>query len=781
MCRVSALHVGRNSLRFALAGASVLAAASALAGGAGADAAASGCPAAAPQGESPARIRAALASGRDVWGERLLRAPGGPTLARARRYLPPLLLARGPGQTALTDSGVYYLPFARPAGPLGAQTVALHVGDGSQIIAQRVGGRTLTVRVGPAGGERYGSCLARLGPARLDAGYLPVLRTDYRDAAGARYRQESFATRIPQTSSLVSFVRLEVDARSAKRDVTVVLAPSGSGLRRSGTTLGPGGAAQLAFSEGGVATGGGVRYRVAPGAQRTIRAAWLATPAPLAAIELDETTYATARDDLARYWDARLGEAMGISVPEQAVEDAVRAVLIQSLMLTWRYSIGNPYEQFSFPESPDTARVLAEYGLAPAARSILRTSLTRDEERYRNWKRGSRLVAVAAYTRLSGDPALLRQSTATFGRWVGDIERQLARGGRDLLDRERYSSDVAERVYGLHAQATAWEGLRAVADAWRRADEPALAARATAAAARLERGLRRAIAASQQRLPDGSLFLPMRLLDDERPYRIVVEQRFGSYWNLVAPYALASGLFAPGGAQADGALRYLELHGGRLLGIVRAGAYALYGRDAYPASGTNQVYDTSLVRALADNDEADRLVLTLYGSLAVGMTRDTFVAGEAASVAPLRGTPYRAMYLPPNSGANAAFLETARTLLVHETRDARGAPNGLRLAYATPRGWLRAGKHIAVTNAPTSFGPVSYALSATASTVSGEVVLPRRSAASVGLRLRLPNGTRIAGVTIDGARHDRFDPATGTIDLTGMQGSHVVVARIGAR
>jgi hypothetical protein len=781
MCRVSQLYVGRRSLRLALAGASVLAAAWALTGGTGAEAATPGCPAGARQGESDARIRAALASGTDVWGARLLRAPGGPTLARAQRYLPPLLLARGPRQTALTDSGVYYVPFARPAGPRGAQTVALHVADGSQIIAQRVGGRTLTIGVGPGGSERYGACLAHLQPARLEAGYLPILQTGYRDAAGVRYSQESFATRVPQTSSLVSFVRLEIDARHAKRSVTVVLAPSTPGLRRFGTTLGAGRAAQLAFSEGGTATGGTVRYRVAPGAQQTIYAAWLATPAPLAAIELDDATHAALRTGVARYWDARLDEAMGISLPERAVENAVRAVLIQSLMLTWRYSIGNPYEQFSFPESPDTARVLAEYGLAPAARSILRTSLTRDEERYRNWKRGSRLVAVAAYTRLSGDPGLLRQSTATFRRWIGDIERQLVRGDRDLLDRERYSSDVAERVFGLHAQATAWEGLRAIAGAWRREGEPELAASATAAAARLERGLRRAISASQERLPDGSLFLPMRLLDSEQPYRIVVEQRLGSYWNLVAPYALASGLFAPGGPQARGALRYLELHGGRLLGVVRAGAYALYGPDAYPASGTNQVYNTSLVRALADNDEADQLVLTLYGSLAVGMTRDTFVAGEAASVAPLRGTPYRAMYLPPNSGANAAFLETARTLLVHETRDARGAPNGLRLAYATPRGWLRQGKRIAVTNAPTSFGPVSYELSATASTVSAEVVLPSGAAASVGLRLRLPEGRRITGVTVDGARYRRFDPRTGTIDLTGMRGPHSIVARTSGR
>src|SRR5262249_12678374 len=55
-----------------------------------------------------ARIRQALSSGRDVWGERLLHAPGGPTYDAVRRLLPPLLYARAHGGRPLTDSGVYY-------------------------------------------------------------------------------------------------------------------------------------------------------------------------------------------------------------------------------------------------------------------------------------------------------------------------------------------------------------------------------------------------------------------------------------------------------------------------------------------------------------------------------------------------------------------------------------------------------------------------------------------------------------------------------------------------
>ena len=151
------------------------------------------------------RVERTLRTRHDVWGNALLNAPDGPSYEGARRLLPPLLYARAPGKRALTESGVYYLPFGQPLGARGAGSVALHVADGSQVIAERVGGRRLTILVGAKGRERYGSCLARLGPARLAAGWQPILSTTYTDASRVRYRQESFATQASETGSLVSF------------------------------------------------------------------------------------------------------------------------------------------------------------------------------------------------------------------------------------------------------------------------------------------------------------------------------------------------------------------------------------------------------------------------------------------------------------------------------------------------------------------------------------------------------------------------------------------------
>jgi hypothetical protein len=130
------------------------------------------------------------------------------------------------------------------------------------------------------------------------------------------------------------------------------------------------------------------------------------------------------------------------------------------------------------------------------------------------------------------------------------------------------------------------------------------------------------------------------------------------------------------------------------------------------------------------------------------------------------------MYLPPNGASNGAYLETLRLMLVHETRDPSGAPRALRLAYSTPRGWLRSGGRIAVTNAPTSFGPVSFSIASGGRSARVEIRAPSRTAPrSLSLRLRLPRGKSVGQVTIGGRAYGRFDRATGTIDLSGRRGT----------
>jgi hypothetical protein len=713
------------------------------------------CPALRPESGYSARVERALRAGRDIWGDALLASASGPTYLRARRYLKPLLYARAPGKRPLTDSGVHYVAFSQPLGPQGAGSVSLHVADGGQIASDRADGRRLTLFVGAGGREPYGSCLRRLGPARLSGGYLPILETRYVDSRGVRYAQQSFAARAQQTGSFQSFVRLTIDTRRAAAPITRVRFVPSVGRRL-------------------------LSVSVRRGRTQTVYVGWLGYSRPGRPFRLDQAAYESARQSIVDYWERRLAEGATYAVPEKRVNDALRNLVIQNLGLTWRYSVGNPYEQFSFPESVDVAQVMAEYGYGAVARSILRTSLTRRPTPYPNWKMGEKLLGSAVYYALHRDRAYIDQVFPTLRRYVTALRGQLGRDGRALLRRERYSSDIPDSVHGLHSQAVAWQGLRAIGRVWAETGRGAAAETARRTASRLQAGLRRAVPASQRRLPDRSLFIPVQLGDGVQPYDALMETRLGSYWNLVMPYALASGLFRPGGAHAAGVFAYMLNHGSRLLGLVRAGAYALYRDPVFPTSGTDQVYGINVARFLADNDRADHLVLSLYGHLAAGMTEGTFVSGEAATVAPLEGSFYRSMYLPPNGASNAAFLATLRMMLVHETADRDGDPVGLELAFATPRTWLKPGRRVLVRNAPTSFGPVSYTLDVAGGSVNASVTAPDRAPPrTLKLRLRLPPGRRITGVSLDGRPITSFDRATGTIDLSGRRGTFELVVGFG--
>jgi hypothetical protein len=713
-----------------------------------------------------AAVDDAVAAGRDVWGERLLASRGGPTYAAAERYLSPLALAVGWHREPLTASGFYYVPFSFPFTPYGSTMYALHVADGSQIITRHVTGPSLTIDVGD-GSERYGSCLGRLTPAQLADGYEPILRTAYVDGNGVEYRQESFVGRL-HGSDVVSFVRLDVDASRAVSASTVRFVPWPSlptvSADRAAATTG----VKLIVSEGAEPTPDGPSFEVLPGTAETLYADWFHGRANVTGLQANAATYEHARSTVSTFWSRRLADGAQFEVPEQAVDHAEAAVLTQAIGAGWRYSIGNLYEELSFAESLDSAEVLTEYGHGDVAKAIIRLALQRLQtrpERFTAWRAGHVLSTAAFYYRSTHDTLFLREATPSLAALVRGIAARRVSNG--VLRPEPLSSDLQAPVDGVTAPIAAWQGLLAVSRVWGATGRHELSAHARRLALDLERALQPAVSRVLTPLRDGSLFLPQTLSTRPRAYDRLTSTSDGSYWNLVVPYALASGYFPPQSPAARGILRYLLAHGARMLGVPRANAHIVYGRGAR-AAGLAPAYGVSAARFFADNDQPDELALSLYGMLAVGMTRGTYVSGESVSVLPVGGMSLRRMYMPPNSGANASFLETLRLLLVHERRGDHGAPRGLDLAFATPRAWLEDGKTIAVRRAPTSFGRVSYAIARAGRTVDVRLVLPPRAHAR--LRLRLPAGRRIASVRA-GATRVAFDRATGTIALGARRGA----------
>lgn len=740
------------------------------------------CEPLAASAEYSAFVDRAIASNRDLWGGQLLRAHGGPTFAAARRFLAPLSQGLQWHGRTLTASGSYYMPFSFPFTPYGSTVFALHVADGSEIITRNVTGANLKIYVGN-GKDLYGSCHARLQQPKLAEGSLPILQTAYTDAAGIQYHQESFVGRAYGAygaRSVISFVKLTVDARKSTHGATVRLVPWQLLAHSAPDRLALKGQARLIVSDGAQFISGVVRYTVPAGEEQTIYADWLNAPSDAEYVHATAAAYETARNTVVSFWQKRLGQGATFDVPEPAVQNAEQAILTQLIAYGWRYSIGNPYEELSYAESLDAAEIAAEYGYATVAKQILDFSLARMKlrpQRFTAFRGGHILATAATYYRLTRDKAFLRAQTPALMHLVSMTAARQRHSGpaKGRLMPEALSTDLeGHAVDSVSGQIEAIEGLLAIGRVWSSNGYAADATRARTLATSIDHALRPAVTKASKRLHDGSVFVPDQLAKPrQKPFARITATRDGSYWNLVMPYAFASGWFAPHSSTSRGILRYLFGHGSRLLGVPRTYARTVYG-DA-PGAGLAQVYGLSTSRFLADNDQPDQLVLSLYGMLAAGMTAGTYISGEAVSVLPVHGALDRAMFMPPNSGANASYLGTLREQLVHERRGPLGAPVGLDLAFSTPRAWLADGEEIDVRSAPTSFGKVSYTLARSGSTISGKLTIPYGPTAT-RLRLRVPAGEHLTHVVVGSTvvAADR----SGTIDLGDRHGSIALRATV---
>jgi hypothetical protein len=192
-------------------------------------------------------------------------------------------------------------------------------------------------------------------------------------------------------------------------------------------------------------------------------------------------------------------------------------------------------------------------------------------------------------------------------------------------------------------------------------------------------------------------------------------------------------------------------------------------------SNVNELYGLRYTMELLRRDNVDRALVSFYGKLAQGMTRDTFIDGEASCLVPADENG-RQVFLPPNSAANAYFLWMLRTLLVQDW-DANddGNPDTLRLLFATPRTWLQDGKSIHVNRAPTGFGPVSLSLESKLG--EGKIVvdidLPKLKPEQILLRARVPEGSRVVSASVDGER--LTVDTRGTVDLSNRTGTLSII------
>ena len=204
--------------------------------------------------------------------------------------------------------------------------------------------------------------------------------------------------------------------------------------------------------------------------------------------------------------------------------------------------------------------------------------------------------------------------------------------------------------------------------------------------------------------------------------------------------------------QAEGIVRYRAAHHDVILGMPTC-----YGYNTREVAG---FLSYGHAFGLLQFDLVRDYLLTLYSLEAHHYTRGTWTAPETR---PLDPKQFAAPYCTPAQMTVPLML---RWMLVFEDP----ASPVIWLAKGTPRDWLEDGQTIAVRNAPTASGRVSFSVRSRIRSGRIEAAVnlpstPSTSNARIKLRLRVPERQRIRSVQLNGKQWTDFDASEETVTL----------------
>ena len=746
----------------------------------------------------------------DLWGEAALKQPGGPTYQSFAGLVPPLRYVDANFQC-------YPITLSPPSHTVKARLVS----NGSAINAlARQGnwaneaGRPVTFYVGDKH-ELFGSDLAHLDGPKYADGYLPIVQMGYQ-SQGATWAEEAFASCDPELTDYgVILVKLTLQKASGKNwrtepakdqdpastkpvagvegeeNVALLSRPFDEKIEariegpemflyrdRRVTTRGEQSKVMAMFYPGWVSNPGRGAIISLMKEGESAYLAIFTQPADASALKFKLTpeSYEEQRSKCIKTWNDLLNRGTIVETPEPMVNNAWRALVIGNYELIsddqMRYSQGNSYAKRYIGEGGDAIRATALWGQPDDAKRLMAAQFEYTRAGLEFHQAAFKLQMLAHYFRLTRDAEAVRSMRPMWQKELDVIlkGRQTANG---MFPREKYCGDVDLRVFSLNSNANAWRALRDWSLVLADLGETDAAKKLADTASEYRKVILVAIDEATRRDVDPP-FVPIALSGEETPHDPIWGTTIGSYWNLMIEYVLGSGVFTPESQSATDILHYIQQKGGLCMGMLRARATP--GNFWVAGGRINDLYGMRYALTLLHRDEPDRALVSFYGKLAQGMTRDTFIGCEGSSMGPVDEFG-RQMYLPPNSAANSSFLQQLRYLLVQdEDLNDDGRAETLRLAFATPRAWLADGGRIAVKRAPTEFGEVSFVIESALKDghVDVEVDLPTRTAPEkVVLRLRLPDGKKLASTSAGKVIADGE-----TIDLSGLSGHVKLVAQV---
>jgi hypothetical protein len=201
----------------------------------------------------------------------------------------------------------------------------------------------------------------------------------------------------------------------------------------------------------------------------------------------------------------------------------------------------------------------------------------------------------------------------------------------------------------------------------------------------------------------------------------------------------------------------------RIAHVIRWNLDHIHKGSPEESATANMFYSQDLAIILLEQGRVEDFLRIFYTILAADVSHQTLTTCEWRT------------NTQPHIHSIASLIRMFRTMMVQE-RD-----GGLYLLQGAPRRWLEDKQKIAITALPTWYGPLS--LDCVSHVADGNVRLrlavpERLRAAPIHLKLRLPRGLRIGGVTVDGQPGGRVDGEW--IVLSGLKGSVEIVVQTAA-
>lgn len=739
------------------------------------------------------KIDSAINALEDIWAKEVLARPEGPTYENIKDYLPPL---------GAVNASFRYYPLVLSL--IGSGTKFLFASNGAEVHASpnpwRLEGYRwrswyrpdfkMSVLIGQDK-EAFGKDLERItGPAYLN-GYLPVVQIAY-EHQGVLYSEEVFAApALVHPEILACYVKITAspcenqEAEIAlKFDCDTALKIRELGNRDLVALFGVQTACQFSHPAEFNEEDKTLTYRL--DLSKGPRSAYLMLPSipitPNHPEPLTPEAYEQVKQQTVAYWNGILDKGARFDVPEEIVNNAWRAMVIQTLMLvnkdSMHYSYANAYNRTYAGESLDAVMALACFGQSRRTRPLIEDINNYIQPGLEYHSNASLLCAYADHYLLFRDAEFIGKNIARILDGCEMIVEGRAKTEYGILPKEDYCGDISDKMYSLSANAQSWRALRDSAIVLEMLGRTHLSERYLSDSAAYRQAIVKAVEASMTKDADPP-FVPIPLYEEAKPFEKISGSKHGSYYNLMMPYVIGTEVFPATDEMTDHIMRYLETRGGRLLGLVRF------------EDGIDDLYGLRYNIALIKRNEADKFLVAFYAKLAHGCTRNTFIDGEVTalrlevqSMSPVaryfvggdspglqteQAPNLRMMGSPPNSTSNALVLQSLRYMLILECDSANdGIYDELHLLRATPRGWLADGKTISIKNAPTYFGPVSLDVRSRLADgfIEAGIRCPDRNPPGiVTLTLRLPDDYVIESVTIEGVAHQDFDAATGLVRL----------------